>query len=110
MAENWPGWRGPSGDGISVEKDLPARWNKTENIAWRQPIAGEGHSSPIVWGDHVFLTTSLTEKNERRLLCLNRLVGKTVWERVVLKSAPETIHRLKRGLVQHWEEVVDTPS
>lgn len=94
MAENWPGWRGPSGDGISSEKNLPIRWSKTENIAWRKPIAGEGHSSPVVWGDRVFLTTSLTEENERRLLCLNRLDGKTVWERVVLKSAPETIHRL----------------
>lgn len=94
MAENWPGWRGPSGDGISAEKNLPTRWSKTENIVWRKPIAGEGHSSPVVWGDRVFLTTSLTEENERRLLCLNRLDGKTVWERVVLKSAPETIHRL----------------
>ncbi|MBG88292.1 MAG: serine/threonine protein kinase [Verrucomicrobiales bacterium] len=94
MAENWPGWRGPSGDGISAEKNLPTRWSKTENIAWRKPIAGEGHSSPIVWGNRVFLTTSLTEKNERRLLCLSRLDGRTVWERVVLKSAPETIHRL----------------
>ena len=94
MAENWPGWRGPTGDGISSEKNLPTRWSKTENIAWRKPIAGEGHSSPIVWGDRVFLTTSLTEKHERRLLCLNRRNGKTVWERVVLRSAPETIHRL----------------
>lgn len=94
MAENWPGWRGPNGDGISAEKNLPTHWSKTENIAWRKPIAGEGHSSPIVWGDRVFLTTSLTEKNERQLLCLNRLDGSTVWERVVVKSEPETIHRL----------------
>ena len=94
LAENWPGWRGPSGDGISTEKNLPTRWSKTENIAWTKPIAGEGHSSPIVWGDRVFLTTSLTEKNERRLLCLNRRNGKTIWERVVLKSPPETLHRL----------------
>ena len=81
LAENWPGWRGPNGDGISAEKNLPTRWSKTENIVWRTPIAGEGHSSPIVWGDRVFLTKSLTEKNERRLLCLNRLDGKIVWER-----------------------------
>jgi len=93
-AENWPGWRGPGGDGISAEKKLPTRWSQTENIAWRKPIAGEGHSSPIVWGDRVFLTTSLTEKNERRLLCLNRVDGKTVWERVVLNTEPETLHRL----------------
>lgn len=94
MAENWPGWRGPSGDGISGEKDLPTRWSHTENIAWKTPIAGEGHSSPIIWADRVFLTTSLTEKNERRLLCLNRLDGKTLWERVVVNSPPESIHNL----------------
>lgn len=94
MAENWPGWRGPNGDGISTEEDLPIHWSKTENIAWRTPIAGEGHSSPVVWGDRVFLTTSLTEQNERRLLCLNRLDGKLLWERLVINSAPETLHRL----------------
>jgi outer membrane protein assembly factor BamB len=94
MAENWPGWRGPGGDGISSEKNLPTRWSNTENIAWKTSIAGEGHSSPIVWEDRIFLTTSLTEKNERRLLCLDRLDGKTVWERVVVKSPPESIHRL----------------
>ena len=94
MAENWPGWRGPGGDGISNEKNLPTRWSSTENIAWKKSIAGEGHSSPIIWEDRVFLTTSLTEKNERRLLCLDRLDGTTVWERVVIKSPPESIHRL----------------
>lgn len=94
MAENWPGWRGPSGDGISSEKNLPTRWSPTENVAWKALIAGEGHSSPIVWDDRVFLTTSLTEKNERRLLCLNRLDGNTLWERVVVQSPPETIHSL----------------
>jgi outer membrane protein assembly factor BamB len=94
MAENWPGWRGPSGDGISSEKNLPTHWSNTENIAWKTSITGEGHSSPIVWEDRVFLTTSLTEKNERRLLCLNRLDGKTLWERVVVNSPPESIHRL----------------
>ena len=96
MAENWPGWRGPSGDGISSEneKDLPTHWSSEENIAWRTPLAGEGHSSPIIWGNYVFLTTSLTEKNERRLLCLNRLDGKTVWDQVVVSSPPESIHPL----------------
>jgi outer membrane protein assembly factor BamB len=94
MAENWPGWRGPNGDGTSSEKKLPTSWSKTENVAWRTPIAGEGHSSPIVWEDRVFLTTSLGAKNERRLLCLNRRDGKIIWERVVVKSLPESVHRL----------------
>ncbi|MEN9022048.1 MAG: PQQ-binding-like beta-propeller repeat protein [Verrucomicrobiales bacterium] len=93
-AQNWPGWRGPTGDGISTEKELPTSWSPTENIGWKSPIAGVGHSSPIIWENRVFLTTSLTEKNERRLLCLNRLDGKTLWDRVVLNTRPESIHRL----------------
>ena len=93
-AENWPGWRGPSGDGVSAGKGIPTKWSSTENIAWRIAIPGEGHSSPIVWGDKVFLTSSLTEKNRRILLCLDRLSGQTVWQRDVVQSPPETIHRL----------------
>ena len=93
-AQNWPGWRGPTGDGISTEKELPTSWSPTENIGWKSTIAGDGHSSPIIWENRVFLTTSLTEKNERRLLCLNRLDGKTLWDRVVLNTRPESIHRL----------------
>ena len=93
-AENWPGWRGPSGDGVSAGKGIPTKWSSTENIAWKIAIPGEGHSSPIVWGDKVFLTSSLTEKNKRILLCLDRLSGQTVWQRDVVQSPPETIHRL----------------
>ena len=93
-AENWPGWRGPSGDGISAGKGIPTKWSSKENIAWRIAVRGEGHSSPIVWGDKVFLTSSLTEKNKRILLCLDRLSGQTVWQRDVVQSPPETVHRL----------------
>ena len=93
-AENWPGWRGPSGDGVSAGEGIPTKWSSTENIAWRIVIPGEGHSSPIVWGDKVFLTSSLTEKNKRILLCIDRLSGQTVWQRDVVQSPPETIHRL----------------
>ena len=93
-AENWPGWRGPSGDGISAGKGIPTKWSSKENIAWRIAVRGEGHSSPIVWGDKVFLTSSLTEKNKRILLCIDRLSGQTVWQRDVVQSPPETVHRL----------------
>ena len=93
-AENWPGWRGPSGDGVSAGKGIPTKWSSTENIAWRIAVPGEGHSSPIVWGDKVFLTSSLTEKNKRILLCIDRLSGQTVWKRDVVQSPPETVHRL----------------
>jgi outer membrane protein assembly factor BamB len=55
-AENWPSWRGPSATGVSSETRLPERWTDGQNIAWRARLAGAGVSSPIVWGDHVYVT------------------------------------------------------
>ena len=56
-AENWPHWRGPSASGVSPETGLPDRWSDTENVAWKAPVRGLGISSPIVWGDRVFVTS-----------------------------------------------------
>src|SRR6185503_20082407 len=56
---NWPQWRGPSGQGVSEEKNLPTEWSSTKNIQWKTAIPGRGHSSPIVWGNKIFLTTSI---------------------------------------------------
>ena len=50
-AENWPGWRGPRGDGTSVEQDVPIHWDAESNIVWKTTVPGKGHASPIVWGD-----------------------------------------------------------
>jgi outer membrane protein assembly factor BamB len=58
-AENWPQWRGPGGQGISAEQGLPTAWQPAENIAWKTAIPGTGHSSPVVWGDRIFLTTAI---------------------------------------------------
>jgi outer membrane protein assembly factor BamB len=55
----WPQWRGPNGLGISTEKNLATEWSPTKNIKWKREIPGRGHSSPVVWGDRIFLTTSL---------------------------------------------------
>src|ERR1700736_3625607 len=56
---DWPGWRGPSGNGISTLKNIPVSWSADRNIAWKTPVEGRGHSSPVVWGDRIFLTTDL---------------------------------------------------
>jgi hypothetical protein len=93
-AEEWPGWRGPRGDGTSTETGVPDRWSATENVRWKVPVPGKGHSSPVVWGDRVFLTTCLEDKGERVLLCLDRKSGKTLWQRVVLTAALERKHSL----------------
>src|SRR5262245_37213980 len=59
QTSNWPQWRGPQGSGISDEKNLPDEWNATRNILWKTPVPGRGHSSPIVWGNRIFLSTDL---------------------------------------------------
>ena len=57
--ENWPQWRGPSGDGLSRETKVPTRWSATENVLWETPLEGLGTSTPIVWGNRVFLTSQI---------------------------------------------------
>jgi len=56
---NWPQWRGPQGLAVSSDTDLPTQWSPTTNISWKTAIPGRGHSSPTVWGDRIFLTTSV---------------------------------------------------
>jgi outer membrane protein assembly factor BamB len=58
-ADNWPQWRGPAGTGASVETGLPRTWSDTSNVAWRTRLGGVGVSSPIVWGDSVFVTSQV---------------------------------------------------
>jgi outer membrane protein assembly factor BamB len=57
--DDWPGWRGPTANGISTLKDVPSSWSADRNIAWKTAIEGRGHSSPVVWGDRIFLTTDI---------------------------------------------------
>jgi outer membrane protein assembly factor BamB len=57
--ENWPQWRGPEGRGVAAGKAYADEWAPGKNIAWKVPVEGRGHSSPVIWGDHLFLTTSI---------------------------------------------------
>lgn len=90
---NWPGWRGPRGDGIANETNLPTQWSATENIAWKAPIPGRGHSSPIVWGDRVFLTACHEDQGKHALLCLDRKTGQILWERQQEQKLQKAIHQ-----------------
>jgi outer membrane protein assembly factor BamB len=81
---DWPQWRGPTGDGqADPSQKVPTEWSETKNILWRVPIPGRGHSSPIVAGGRIYLTTADTAKEEQRVLCLDRANGKMVWDTVV---------------------------
>ena len=91
---NWPMWRGPHGDGRSDETDVPTRWSATENVTWKVNLPGWGHSSPVVWGDKIFVTSYVQSGGKRVLLCLNRADGKVLWERTVLTAPPEGKNKL----------------
>ncbi len=92
QAENWPMWRGPRGDGSSVETRVPTNWSPTDNIAWKTEIPGKGHASPIVWGDRIFLVSA--RGRDRLLICIDRRTGDIRWQQVVLTAPLETTHRL----------------
>lgn len=111
---NWPQWRGPAGAAISNETNLPTEWSDTKNIAWKTPIPGRGHSSPIVWNNRIFLTSSIegpvvpgaeavrhTHRGKEyihpdsvgadhsytlKLFCLDAATGKVVWERTLYEG------------------------
>lgn len=96
FAENWPGWRGPRGDGSCLETDVPTTWDVpgNQNIAWKTPLPYSGHSSPVVWNDRVFVTGADEQGERRMLVALNRRDGKILWERAVERSPLEKKHKL----------------
>ncbi len=94
--EDWPQWRGPRGDGTSIEPNVPIRWDGEtgDGIAWKTPLPGIGHSSPIVHGRHLFLTTCLLESNHRDLICLDSKTGDVLWQQTVVVAPLEQKHKL----------------
>ena len=80
IAGNWPGWRGPTVNGISTDKNLPVKWSTNENVRWRVPLPERGNSSPIVWGDRVFVTQAVGAENRRAIICFDRATGKQLWQ------------------------------
>lgn len=116
FASNWPQWRGPAGSGISDEKNLPTQWSTAKNIKWKTPIAGRAHSSPVVWGNRIFLTTAIEgdvvpgakavkhmmgdkefihpdsigadKKQTFKVICLDSETGKVLWEQTAFEGTP----------------------
>jgi outer membrane protein assembly factor BamB len=80
-AENWPQWRGPALNGVSTEKGLPIKWSPTENIAWKLAMPGRSGSTPIVWGDRIFLNVGTADgSGNLELWALDRSSGTTLWK------------------------------
>lgn len=114
---NWPQFRGPDAAGVSANANLPDKWSATENVAWKTDVAGRAWSSPIVWGNRVFLTTVVNlgeseppkkglyfggnrpepskAEHQWKVLCLDLATGKVQWEKIVHRGAPQTAIHLK---------------
>jgi outer membrane protein assembly factor BamB len=114
--DNWPQFRGPQAAGVSTNANLPNKWSATEHVAWKTDLPGRSWSSPIVWGDRVFLTSvdnqgeseapkkGLYFGGERqpskaehhwKVLCLDLATGKVRWEQTVHRGVPQTGIHLK---------------
>ncbi len=79
-AGDWPVWRGPNGNGIAEDgQDLPTNWSETENVVWKSPVPGRGHSSPIVVGGRVILTTADEAAHTQSAVCFHRETGEQLW-------------------------------
>jgi len=111
-AQNWPSFRGPNATGVVEGRTMPVKWDaeKSSGILWKMPIPGLAHSSPVVWGNKVFITTAISteQKPETRfglygdvapvkenpkhtwkVFCLDKQTGKVLWERTVYEGVPK---------------------
>jgi hypothetical protein len=93
LGADWPQFRGPKGDGIVADAKVPTKWSTTENVLWKAEVPGGGHSSPVVAGGRVFLTSFDPDTNERLLICYDRADGKRLWTKAVLTAQPEKMHK-----------------
>jgi outer membrane protein assembly factor BamB len=117
-AQNWPSFRGPAASGVNDGQKLPTKWDvaKGRNIAWKAAIPGLAHSSPIVWGDRIFVTTAVSSRPDAgfrrglygdgdasddrsvqkwKVLCLNARTGALLWDRLAYEGAPKEKRHIK---------------
>ena len=93
LADNWPRFRGPEGSGHTAEKGLPVAWDE-KAVVWKTALPGKGQSSPIVWGDRIFLTSAVDNGKERLVIGLDRKTGKVLWQHSAWKGTPEPSHAM----------------
>ena len=91
LAGNWPAWRGAEGTGVANENALPTKWSATDNVRWKVPLPEAGNSTPVVWGNRLFLTQPVG-KDKRTLMCLDRKTGKMLWQKAVPGQPNEDTH------------------
>lgn len=92
--ENWPAWRGDAaGSGESAQVKLPVTWDKQKNVRWRVALPERGNSTPVVWGDRVFVTQAVESSGWRGLMVFDRTNGKPLWKKGVTYKKKERTHR-----------------
>lgn len=88
LAENWPFWRGPSRQGISAETALPLHWSAQSNVVWKAEVLGEAWSSPIVYGEQIFVTTTTESGVNCHVIAFDRTTGRQQWSKKVFEQTP----------------------
>src|SRR5437016_74469 len=88
-ADHWPRFRGPDGNAVVANGTLPPKWDRETNVRWKAPMPGEGFSSPIIWGDQIFLTAAVPNGKDRMVHCLARATGKLLWTQSIHHDNPE---------------------
>ena len=88
VAENWPRFRGPNGQGHSSETGLPLHWSSSSNVVWKTAIPGDGWSSPVVWDGKVFLTSATDNGTRCHVFCIDAQSGKILWDKHVFDQQP----------------------
>jgi outer membrane protein assembly factor BamB len=91
-AKYWTRWRGPSGQGIVETGKYRDKWSPTEGVKWKAAVPGRGHSSPIVWGNHIFFTTEYDNGARLSMLAFRRSDGKKLWETFVPTEGVEHVY------------------
>ncbi len=81
LSANWPAWRGPNGDGVSAEKNLPIKWGPTQNIAWKLALPQWSGATPVIWGDTIFLNVAEADGDALSLWAVNRSKGDVLWKK-----------------------------
>lgn len=95
-ADDWPAWRGSTGQGYCFEKNLPTTWSAKENVKWKVSLPHPGNSTPVVWKDRVLLTIANKGGSVRSLICFDRADGKQLWKNDVAYADKE------RNWTQDW--------
>ena len=93
-AGNWPSWRGDvAGSGIVRGEKIPLEWGTKKNVRWRVPLPDRGNSSPIVWGDKVFITQATDSDKRRTVMCFEKRTGELLWRSGVTYTKEEKTHK-----------------